>query len=79
IRDSPYGERRIPSISKDKGHEAQIESFLKAAAGRAPRLIPPEEILEVSRATLALVESMRKGVRVALPHLVTGAEPTQAQ
>jgi predicted dehydrogenase/threonine dehydrogenase-like Zn-dependent dehydrogenase len=60
------GKREVAKARQDKGHRGQVERFLEAAAGRtaAPA---PESYLESSRATLALVESLRTGLPVELP------------
>ncbi|GAB4197883.1 MAG: bi-domain-containing oxidoreductase [Sandaracinaceae bacterium] len=59
-------EKTERSLEKDKGHEAQVGRFLDAVRGRGPAPIPLDEILEVSRATLALAESIRTGARIDL-------------
>lgn len=52
--------------SQDKGHARQIERWLRAVSGdtAAP---PPETYLASTRATLALVDSLRTGQPVDLP------------
>ncbi len=60
-------EKTARALEKDKGHEAQVTRFLDAIRGRGPAPIPPGEILEVSRATLAMAESIRTGEVITLP------------
>jgi predicted dehydrogenase len=59
------GRRNVVKGGQDKGHRAQIARFLDAAAWKAE---PPsvESYLASTRATLALVESLRTGVHVGL-------------
>jgi predicted dehydrogenase len=59
-------EKTERALEKDKGHEAQITRFLDAIRGRGPAPMPVDEVIEVSRATLALAESIRTGAPIAL-------------
>jgi predicted dehydrogenase/threonine dehydrogenase-like Zn-dependent dehydrogenase len=60
---------------QDKGHNAEIAAFLAGARSGTPP-VPLAEIANVSLATLAIVESLRKGTAVALHTTsMTGAEP----
>jgi predicted dehydrogenase/threonine dehydrogenase-like Zn-dependent dehydrogenase len=59
------GRRRVVEGRQDKGHRAEIASFLKAVRGDAePPLV--ESYLASTRATLALAESLRCGMALAL-------------
>jgi hypothetical protein len=40
---------------RDKGHRAQLQAFVAAAAGRGPLPVPVDEQLAVARAALELV------------------------
>jgi polar amino acid transport system substrate-binding protein len=56
---------RRKARTQDKGHRAEIEAFIAGVrAGRPP--VPIAEIENVSRATLAIVESLRTGLPVVL-------------
>lgn len=59
------GRRELLKGRQDKGHRAEVGRFLEAASGRAE---PPDvgTYLESTRATLALVESLRTGLPVDL-------------
>jgi hypothetical protein len=59
-------EKTSRALEKDKGHEAQVTRFLDAMRGRGPAPIPADEILEVSRATLAMADSIRTGETITL-------------
>jgi predicted dehydrogenase len=59
-------EKNERALEKDKGHEAQVVGFLDAVRGRSPAPIAADEVLEVSRATLALAASIRTGAVIAL-------------
>lgn len=60
------GRRTEVKGRQDKGHRAQFAAFVAALAGRAE---PPaaDSYLASSRATLALAESLRTGLPVAVP------------
>ena len=51
---------------QDKGHAAEVNQFLQAVEQGGSPLIPPEEIWNVSRATLAAQESMTTSTPVEL-------------
>jgi predicted dehydrogenase len=59
------GKRRVLKGRQDKGHRAEVEHFVKALAGEVE---PPNtaSYLDSTRATLALVESIRSGGAVEL-------------
>jgi predicted dehydrogenase len=50
--------------NRDKGHHAELEAFLEAIRAGGPAPIPPQDLLNVSRATLAVVESLNTGLPV---------------
>ncbi|MDK9721248.1 MAG: bi-domain-containing oxidoreductase [Rhodospirillales bacterium] len=56
--------RSTKTLGQDKGHAAEIELFVKAviAGGKAP--VDEAETFETSLATLALVESLRTGMKI---------------
>jgi predicted dehydrogenase len=61
----PEGDRKKEERGQDKGHKAEIAAFLRGAeAGEDP--VPLSEIENVSRATLAVVESLRTGATIRL-------------
>ncbi len=49
---------------QDKGHQRQFDLFMKSVKTGGPATIPFEEILNVSRAALAAVESLKTGAWV---------------
>ncbi len=51
---------------RDKGHQAQLEAFVRAARGEADPPVAVEEQLLVAAASLALVESARTGAPVGV-------------
>ena len=59
------GSRTVVKQRQDKGHRAEIEAFLRAAGGR-DEPPAPESYLTSTRATLALVDSLRRGLPVNL-------------
>ncbi len=54
-------------LRQDKGHQAAWEAFLSAIRAGGPAPIPYEQLLGVTRATFAAVESLRSGQRLVLP------------
>jgi predicted dehydrogenase len=59
------GRARTEKASQDKGHAAELAAFVKGVAeGRAP--VDEAELAETSRATLAVLDSLREGRRIAL-------------
>jgi predicted dehydrogenase/threonine dehydrogenase-like Zn-dependent dehydrogenase len=59
------GRTRTEKASQDKGHAAELAAFVEGVAeGRAP--VDEAELAETSRATLAVLESLRDGRRIAL-------------
>ena len=54
--------RRAP----DKGIRAELSAFVDAVAGGGPAPIAESELVETSLATVAVMESLRTGARVAL-------------
>lgn len=60
-----HGKRSVVKSGQDKGHTAEIRRFVAAVSGQeAPP--PVEGYLASTRATLALAESLRTGLPVAL-------------
>jgi len=57
--------------SQDKGHAAEVEAFLVAAAAGSPS-IPLDQLANVSDATLAVVESLRTGQSLTLSSYGSG-------
>ena len=51
---------------QDKGHRAEIAAFVEAVAAGGPPLIPFEQIVNVTRASFAAVESARNGKIIKL-------------
>jgi predicted dehydrogenase/threonine dehydrogenase-like Zn-dependent dehydrogenase len=62
---SRSGTRRARRRRPEKGHQQEVEAFLRAVESGEPP-VPLEEVANVSSATLALVESLRTGVPVRL-------------
>jgi predicted dehydrogenase len=60
---------------QDKGHTAEVAAFLKALRTGGPPPIPVTDMLAVSYATLAAVESIRTGIPNDLPTLLTPEVP----
>jgi predicted dehydrogenase/threonine dehydrogenase-like Zn-dependent dehydrogenase len=60
------GKSEIVKSRQDKGHKAQMALFVKAARGEAEPP-PVDSYLDSTRATIALVESLRNGEPVELP------------
>ena len=62
------GRRRLmrARLGQDKGHRGELAAFVAAAAGGAPPPVPAGELLAVSRATFALLHSLRTGAPVEL-------------
>jgi len=59
--------RRAGSRRRDKGHQGEVDAFLRGVEHGVPP-VPLEEIANVSLATLAIVESLRTGHSVRLPY-----------
>lgn len=62
---SRSGTRKVRRRRPEKGHQQEVEAFLRAVERGEPP-VPLEEVANVSSATLALVESMRTGRPVRL-------------
>jgi predicted dehydrogenase len=62
----PAGKRRAREKKQEKGHQQEVEAFLRGLEHGEPP-VPLEELANISLATLAAVESLRTGrpVRVA--------------
>ena len=52
--------------TQDKGHTAQLTAFLAAVRGERDAPIPEDQLIEVSMATIAILDSLRSGDRIAL-------------
>jgi predicted dehydrogenase len=61
----PAGKREVSKKRQEKGHQQEVESFLRAVGGGEPPA-PFKELANVSLATLAAVESLRTGRPVHL-------------
>jgi predicted dehydrogenase len=61
----PAGSRKRREKRQEKGHQQEVESFLRAVEHGEPA-VPVEELANVSLATLAVVESLRTGRPVRL-------------
>jgi predicted dehydrogenase len=62
---SERGKARAPKLpGRDKGHKAELEAFVAAVRSGGPAPIPCADLLNVSRASLAAVESLRTGLPV---------------
>jgi len=72
--------RTEKSFSQDKGHRAELAAFAEAVAAGGPAPIDEAELIESSRATLAVLESLREGRRIDLRAVASGeaaaGEPT---
>jgi predicted dehydrogenase len=53
-------------LGQDKGHRAELAAFAKAVAAGGPAPVDEAELIEVSLATVAVLESLRDGRRVTL-------------
>ncbi len=60
------GKSTNQSGSQDKGHKQQIAAFLAAVRGEGPPAIDEETLIEVSAATIAVLDSLRTGERISL-------------
>ena len=56
------GKRRVVKTGHDKGHAAQLAAFFKSIRDGGDLLVPFEQQVAVTRATLRAVESQRTGV-----------------
>ena len=55
-----------PTLSQDKGHAAELRAFVDAVRTGGPAPIDEDELMETALATIAVVEAVRGGARVAL-------------
>jgi predicted dehydrogenase len=53
-------------MGQDKGHRAELESFVRAVAAGGPAPVDEAELLETSLATIAVLDSLREGRRIVL-------------
>jgi polar amino acid transport system substrate-binding protein len=61
----PAGKHEASEKRQEKGHQQEVESFLRAVVHGEP-VVPVQELANVSLATLAAVESLRTGRPVRL-------------
>jgi predicted dehydrogenase len=64
------GFRTFRTWRQDKGHRAEIAAFIKAVGENAPSLIPFDEIVNVTRASFAAVESAKREASIKLDGLL---------
>ena len=57
---------RTDRLGQDKGHAAALAAFVAAVKTGGPAPVDEAESIETSRATLAILESLAKGARIAL-------------
>lgn len=53
-------------MGQDKGHRAELEAFVAAVSQGGAAPIDEAELAETARATIAVLESLRQGCRIAL-------------
>ncbi|MBF0167919.1 MAG: bi-domain-containing oxidoreductase [Alphaproteobacteria bacterium] len=58
--------KTVKLLGQDKGHAAEIDLFVKAVALGGPAPVDEAETFETSLATLALVESLRTGLKIEI-------------
>lgn len=58
--------RTEKSLAQDKGHRAELAAFVQAVAAGGPAPVDEAELVESSRATLAVLDSLREGRRIDL-------------
>jgi predicted dehydrogenase len=59
------GRQTSPKLAgRDKGHGAELEAFVAAVRAGGPEPIPYGDLLNVSRASIAAVESLREGIPI---------------
>lgn len=61
------GKRRRIKCNRDKGHKRELELTVKAMCEGQPAPIPFEELVEVTAASFAVVDSLSLGIPVSLP------------
>jgi predicted dehydrogenase/threonine dehydrogenase-like Zn-dependent dehydrogenase len=66
IEFSSGGRRRTQRTSQDKGHKAEIASFVRSVVAGGPPDVPEVELLETSLAAIAVLESLASGNTVSL-------------
>jgi hypothetical protein len=65
-RQQPQRVRQVWDKIKDKGHRQQIEQYLALVVEGGEPLIPPQELWDVARVTLAAAASLREQRTIAL-------------
>lgn len=58
------GKQTNQSASQDKGHKLQIAAFVKAVTNGGPAPIDEDALINVTAATIAVLDSLRSGERV---------------
>jgi predicted dehydrogenase/threonine dehydrogenase-like Zn-dependent dehydrogenase len=58
--------RRVKKLSQDKGFDEEVAAFVKAAARGGELPIPLQSLVATTRATFAIVESLRTGTAVRI-------------
>ena len=58
--------RSFRTWRQDKGHRAEIAAFIEAVAAGGPPLIPFNEIVNVTKASIAAVESSKTGKVISI-------------
>jgi len=58
--------RQRAMLDQDKGHQAELAAFVKAAAAGGPAPVDETELIETSLATIAVLESLQTGAPVKL-------------
>jgi len=61
------GFRSFRTWRQDKGHRTEIAAFVERASSGGPALIPFEQLVNVTQASFAAVESARTGKAIAIP------------
>ena len=61
------GFRSFRTWRQDKGHRAEIAAFVESVSSGGPALIPFDQLVNVTQASFAAVESARTGKAIAIP------------
>lgn len=59
------------TMGQDKGHRAELEAFVGAVTTGGPAPVDEAELVETSRATIAILDSLREGRRILLDEVTT--------
>lgn len=60
------GKSSSSSAKQDKGHKRQLNAFIESIKSGSAQPIPDEQLIEVSTATIAILESLRTGTKIEL-------------